>query len=48
MVAILEMPPTSREIEGTGTLYFWPYLVNSDLTSLTLGDGGSQCAQVLR
>ena len=35
MVAILEMPPTSREIEGTGTLYFWPYLVNSDLTSLS-------------
>ena len=20
---------------GTGTLYFWPYLVNSDLTSLS-------------
>ena len=32
MVAILEMPPTSRDIgEGYGTFYFWPYLVNSDL-----------------
>ncbi len=36
MVAILEMPPTSRDIgEGYGTFYFWPSLVNSDLSSLT-------------
>ena len=35
MVAILEMPPTSREIEGMGTFTFWPYLVNRDLSSLT-------------
>jgi hypothetical protein len=35
MVAILEMPPTSREIEGMGTFYFWPYLVNSDFSSLS-------------
>jgi hypothetical protein len=34
MVAILEMPWTSREIEGEGTFYFWPYLVNSDLDAL--------------
>jgi hypothetical protein len=36
MVAILEMPPTSRDIgPGYGTFYFWPYLVNSDLENLT-------------
>jgi hypothetical protein len=36
MVAILEMAPTSRDIgEGYGTFYFWPYLVNSDLSSLS-------------
>ena len=36
MAAILEMPPTSRDIgEGYGRFYFWPYLVNSDLSSLT-------------
>jgi hypothetical protein len=36
MVAILEMPPTSREIgPGYGTFFFWPYLVNSDFSSLT-------------
>ena len=35
MVAILEMPPTSRDIgEGYGTFSFWPYLVNSDLSAL--------------
>ena len=35
MVAILEMAPTSRDIgPGYGTFYFWPYLVNSDLSSL--------------
>jgi hypothetical protein len=35
MVEILEMPWTSREIDGYGTFYFWPYLVNSDLENLT-------------
>jgi hypothetical protein len=35
MVAILEMPWTSREIDGNGTFYFWPYLVNADLEALT-------------
>jgi hypothetical protein len=36
MVAILEMPPTTRDIgPGYGTFYFWPYLVNSDFSSLT-------------
>ncbi|HET9248696.1 MAG TPA: hypothetical protein VFP13_01980, partial [Actinomycetota bacterium] len=36
MVAILEMPPTSRDIgAGYGTFSFWPYLVNSDLSSLS-------------
>ena len=36
MVAILEMPPTTREIgPGYGTFYFWPYLVNSDFENLT-------------
>jgi hypothetical protein len=36
MVAILEMPWTSRDIgPGYGTFYFWPYLVNSDLENLT-------------
>jgi hypothetical protein len=36
MVAILEMPSTSRDIgPGYGTFYFWPYLVNSDFSSLT-------------
>jgi hypothetical protein len=36
MVAILEMPPTTRDIgPGYGTFYFWPYLVNSDLENLT-------------
>jgi hypothetical protein len=36
MVAILEMPPTTRDIgPGYGTFYFWPYLVNSDLADLT-------------
>lgn len=36
MVAILEMPPTSRDIgEGYGTFNFWPYLVNSDFDALT-------------
>ena len=36
MVAILEMPPTSRDIgPGYGTFYFWPYLVNADLEALT-------------
>ncbi len=36
MVAILEMPPTSRDIGGGyGTFYFWPYLVNSDFSALT-------------
>jgi hypothetical protein len=35
MVAILEMPPTSRDIgEGYGTFSFWPYLVNSDFSAL--------------
>jgi hypothetical protein len=35
MVAILEMPPTSRDIgEGYGTFFFWPYLVNSDFSAL--------------
>lgn len=35
MVAILEMPPTSRDIgAGYGTFFFWPYLVNSDLSAL--------------
>ena len=35
MVAILELPPTSRDIgEGYGTFSFWPYLVNSDLSAL--------------
>jgi hypothetical protein len=37
MVAILEMPPTSRDIgEGYGTFFFWPYLVNSDFNALTV------------
>lgn len=36
MTAILELPPTSRDIgEGYGTFSFWPYLVNSDFTALT-------------
>ena len=36
MVAILEMPPTSRDIgPGYGTFFFWPYLVNSDFSSLS-------------
>ena len=36
MTAILQMPPTSRDIgEGYGTFYFWPYLVNSDFDALT-------------
>jgi hypothetical protein len=36
MAAILEMPPTSREIgPGYGTFYFWPYLVNSNFEDLT-------------
>jgi hypothetical protein len=36
MTAILELPPTSRDIgEGYGTFHFWPYLVNSDFTALT-------------
>jgi hypothetical protein len=36
MVAILEMPPTSRDIgEGYGTFSFWPYLVNSDFSALS-------------
>ena len=36
MVAILEMPPTTRDIgPGYGTFTFWPYLVNSDFSSLT-------------
>lgn len=34
MVAILEMPPTTRDIEGVGTFTFWPYLVNSDFSAL--------------
>lgn len=35
MVAVLEMPPTSRDIgEGYGTFSFWPHLVNSDLSAL--------------
>ncbi len=35
MVAVLEMPPTSRDVgEGYGTFSFWPYLVNSDLSAL--------------
>ncbi len=34
MVAILQMPPTTREIEGVGTFTFWPYLVNSDFSAL--------------
>jgi hypothetical protein len=35
MVAILEMPPTGRDIgDGYGTFFFWPYLVNSDLSAL--------------
>jgi hypothetical protein len=35
MVAILEMPPTSRDIgEGYGTFFFWPYLVNSNPSAL--------------
>jgi len=37
MVAILEMPPTSRDIgEGYGTFFFWPYLMNSDFNALTV------------
>jgi hypothetical protein len=35
IVAILEMPPTSREIEGTGTFFFWPSLVNSNFSALS-------------
>lgn len=36
MVAVLEMPPTTRDIgPGYGTFYFWPYLVNSDFENLT-------------
>jgi hypothetical protein len=39
MVAILEMPPTTRDIgPGYGTFYFWPYLVNSDFENLTQQD----------
>jgi len=34
--AILTLPPTAPlEIEGYGTLYLWPYLVDSDFTNLT-------------
>jgi hypothetical protein len=34
--AILAMPPTAPlEIEGYGTLYLWPYLVDSDLSNLS-------------
>ena len=35
MVAILEMAPTTRVIEGNGTFTFWPYLVNSDFDALS-------------
>lgn len=34
--AILALPPSApQEIEGYGTFYFWPYLVNSDMSRLT-------------
>ena len=36
MVAILEMPPTTRDIgPGYGIFTFWPYLVNSDFGNLS-------------
>ena len=36
MVAILELPTTTRDIGPPyGTFYFWPYLVNSDFSSLS-------------
>jgi len=45
MVAILEMPPTSRDIgEGYGTFSFWPYLVNSDLSALLPQEGADLSA----
>jgi hypothetical protein len=41
MVAILEMPPTTRDIgQGYGTFTFWPYLVNSDVENLTAQERG--------
>jgi hypothetical protein len=34
--AILALPPTGpQEIEGYGTFYLWPYLVNSDMSRLS-------------
>jgi hypothetical protein len=34
--AILALPPAAPlEIEGYGTLYLWPYLVDSDFSNLT-------------
>jgi hypothetical protein len=34
--AILSLPPSApREIEGYGTFYLWPYLVDSDFSNLT-------------
>jgi hypothetical protein len=34
--AILTLPPAAPlEIEGYGTLYLWPYLVDSDFANLT-------------
>jgi hypothetical protein len=35
MIAVLRLPPTSRDIEGNGMFYFWPYLVNSDFAALS-------------
>ena len=35
--AILALPPAApQEIEGYGTFYIWPYLVNSDMSHLTV------------
>jgi hypothetical protein len=33
--ALLRMPFVVKEIEGYGTFYVWPYLVDADLTELT-------------
>lgn len=50
---ILRLPPTVKDIEGYGTFYIWPYLVDSDLTNLSeaerddlasLGFGASEIA----
>ena len=39
MVALLRLPAAEpREIKGYGTLYIWPYLIDSDFDALTEGE----------